>query len=337
MNFSRIISDLLIKNQKVSIPGIGKFTYSYISAELYKFSNRVAPPAHKLEFSSFFDPNDNSFIETCAQEYDSSIEETKGKVAQWVMEINKALNVEGQYVFDQIGVLKNESGKLSFITDEKGILFADTYGLESAKIPLMEIDEPQIVEPKKETVITKAFENPIRAEKEYVVKSKNSKGLLSIIKKTAIAIATLLLLFIGAYFLYENGILESGYNVVAKWFKTTQEEKETVVLSDSAEALKRSALHYSEQQYSDTSIIAKEKYIVYYIVAGSFKSMENANKEVEILRKKGLNPEVLNMNDTLFRVTIGSYRDRRRAVEEYIALTNQESGLNIWLFSQLNR
>lgn len=324
MNFGRVISELLINNQKVSIPGFGKLTYSYVSAELYKFTNRVAPPAHKLEFSPIPD-EDNFFAETLANEYDTSLDEAYSQIAIWVSEIFSILNNGGQYQLEQVGRFKKDSEKIVFTPDEKSILFADTFGLESAKIPLMEIEETK-------KPVSTSTPTPIPIQEKKNVKSN---GVSPMLKRIAIIAAIVVLVVIGGYFLYETGILKSTYKAVSGWFKPSKTDQEPVVLSDSADALKRNALNYSESDEDSTS--SSQRYIVYYIVAGSFKSMKNAEKEVENLKKKGFNPDVLNMSDTLFRVTIGTYNDRRKAVEEYIALTNQDTGLNIWLFSQLNR
>ena len=91
MNVSRIILDLLTKNHVVSIPNLGRFTYSYVSAEVYKFTNRVAPPAYKLEFFDDIDVNDKSLIETYSMEYDTPLDESTLRIRNWVVELKLVL------------------------------------------------------------------------------------------------------------------------------------------------------------------------------------------------------------------------------------------------------
>jgi cell division septation protein DedD len=52
----------------------------------------------------------------------------------------------------------------------------------------------------------------------------------------------------------------------------------------------------------------------YCIITGSFRSRENAEAQVEMLRKEGFTPEILNAPNGFFRVSAMKYADMNKAL-----------------------
>ena len=104
---------------------------------------------------------------------------------------------------------------------------------------------------------------------------------------------------------------------------------------------KEVALAYAEPKESQQEDHVAEDYITeesfspggrYYIVAGSFKKLENARKLMASLRDDGFDPQILQTDNGYFRVTLNSFQHRNLAVRE---LQRIRQGLNrsVWILS----
>lgn len=84
----------------------------------------------------------------------------------------------------------------------------------------------------------------------------------------------------------------------------------------------------------DSSQKAVSKQLVYHIIAGSYKNRVNAEQGMTSLQQLGFRPSLLNFNDTLFRVSLVSFSDRQKAVDEYIYISQRYPDLKIWFYSR---
>ena len=329
MDINTIIQDLLIKNNKVVIPGLGTFSLKYTPAEVYQYSHRVTPPSYQLIFSENIDFSDNSLVNAYAKEFKESPDGAKNEINNWVGNINSTLNKGVPFQMEELGTLKKENNKINFEADKNSVLFADFYGLEAIKMPLIEI-EGEII---KNSQTAKPLYVPVRAKKFNRV--------------NAVLIAVIVVFAgIGIYLLYQLGYLQAGYNKIAAIFSSEKAKQIQYATNDTlngkidANTLKRNALKYNETQKAtekEQNLQSKQeqKIIRYYLIAGSFKQMNRAEILKSELLGKGFTPEILVMNDSTYRVSLASYLVRRQAVDEYIKLTSGEYNNKLWLFSQL--
>lgn len=169
------------------------------------------------------------------------------------------------------------------------------------------------------------------------VKYGSAKTKKTLFVKIGIAAGILIIIASAIYILVDSGALKGAFDNISAIFKEKPENLNALKDSTEADSLKRKALLY-EEALADSIEQANTAYqgkIAYFIVAGSFKSAQNAQKQINSLMGKGYKAEMINLGDTLYRVSIGTYYDRRKAVEEYIAITNQDPELKIWMFSRL--
>jgi nucleoid DNA-binding protein len=348
MDISRVIQDLLVKNGHVSVHGLGSFDLINMPAEMFKYKNEMAPPTVQLLFNENYTITDNSLINTLIAEYDLTFDEVRTKTEEWVKEIKSTLDNGSQYYINEIGTLKKLDGKITFDPDKVSPLFAENFGLEVTSLPLIELEgevvkeETQtIIEPVKEEIKQPEAEKkeepkqpekpviiapkPIISEPAYVPPAKKSSKW----KKLGWAAAIILVVLIGLYFLVDSGIfVEKKYRLATN---------DTLAGKIDAEELKRKALEYKESQNASEKTkvdTLKSKSLKYYLIAGSFKTMQNAEKYKDELIKKGYTPEILSLDDSIYRVSLASFTDRHKAVEEYITLNAGEYNNKLWLFSQ---
>jgi nucleoid DNA-binding protein len=328
MDINRIIQDLLIKNNSVSVAGLGTFSLNYIAAEVYKLSNQVSPPSYQLVFTENFDSSDNSIITILSKENNISLIEAKEALDKWVKVVNSVLERGSFYLIMEVGILKKVNNKTVFEPAKNSILYADNFGLEMTRMPLIEIEGDVT----KENTPIKTIYMP-----QPVKKTKWVNGVL-------IAVA-IIIIGLGIYLLLQLGYLQLGIGKVLAFFKAKNETSTTQLATNDtlsgkidANDLKRNALLYNENNGTGNSLTnqqSAQKVIKYYLIAGSFRKMNTAEILKNELQSKGFTPEILSINDSIYRVSLASFTNRHKAVEEYIMLTAKEFNNKLWLYSQL--
>jgi hypothetical protein len=327
MNFDRIIQDLILKNNSVAIPGLGTLFMQYNPAEFERLTNRILPPVYQLNFKTLIDPDDNSLVNIILDEYEITKERAEAEVKNWVDDILSTIERGNDYLIKEVGSFRKSGSNIDFEADTNSILLAGNLGLEVTKVPIFEIV------------------GEIEKQKKVIIKQTGSNKHI----KELIAAAIALLIILSGIVLYRLELLQQGWdNLIGLIGDTTQYKFEKFATNDTligradAKALKRRALLYAEQQNNQESAtkegvsgISPNGVIKYYLIAGSFKTIRNAEKLQRELISKGYTPEILNIADTTFRVSLASYINRRKAVEEFIALTEQDKNFKLWLYSQL--
>jgi hypothetical protein len=332
MDISKIIQDLLIKNDTASVPGLGTFSLKYIPSEFYKFSNQVSPPSHQLVFTETADVSDNSLVNALSKKMNFSEKEAQKEIENWVKEIIIVID-KGTFQIDKVGTLKKENNTIVFEADRESPIFADNFGLEITRMPLIEIEGEIIKEP----IPYKPIYNPVPVKKSNWV-------------NRILIIAIIILIGAGIFMLYQMGYLQPGMTKILSIFRkesgisnTQLATNDTLSGKIDANTLKRNALRYNENYLKskndtlNTTQKTSQKVIRYYLIAGSFKTMNRAEILKGELQVKGFTPEILVVGDTTFRVSMASYIIRRKAVDEFIRLTSNEYNYKLWLFSQLTQ
>ena len=324
MDICRVIQDLLIKNGSVSVPALGTFTLKYVPAQLYKFTNRVAPPSYELDFSTKINEQDNSLVTVLSQEYDMDEPATIEKLQVWVNEINEKINSGESFFLKDIGTLQKEDDRVKFKADKNSSLLADNFGLESTNLPLFELEENNVAQ-------------------KVPAQNQPAKSTQSSSKVAKYFVTTAIIVFIGTglFLVYDMGFIDEPINFFATLFQASKEEKKQLATNDTlsgkidANELKRNALLYKESSDSAKPDSSVKKVIKYYLIAGSFKALKNAENQRDVMIKKGFSPEILNLGDTVYRVSLASFIERSKAVEEYITVIHQDNTIQVWLYSQL--
>jgi len=327
MDISRILQDLLIKKETIFVPALGTLSLKYIPAEVFRISNRIAPPSYQLIFNNEPDSTDNSLTETISRVYNLTLEEAHEALNKLISEAIDEMIKGIPFIIKEIGSFKKEGGKIIFEADKNIPFLTDNYGLETIIMPLLEIEVP---------TIPKTIYHP-----EINVEKKSRKWIL-------VSVIIILLITLGVAG-YQYGYFQKGTGYMVSLFSgKSKPEIPQLATNDTlsgkidAKKLKQESLKYTEDKKSTelktfvnkVQTSREKKVLKYYLIAGSFKTKYKAQNLQDILITKGFKPEILNYSDTLYRVSIASYINRRTAVNEYIRLTSGENNYNLWLFSQ---
>ena len=353
LELGKHIADLLREHNRVSLPGIGAFVGNYQPARLNEDTFELAPPYKEITFSKDETWNDELLEKLVARVEEISDDEAKRMVAEAVAFIVAELNKNESCDLPGFGRLVKEAWRITFEIEEGLNLLTDAFGLETISVPIPAI-QPE--KKKAETVETAKAAQPKHVQP--TVKTKAApvapKPTNAVKKKSLFpwifSSLFLIIVILGAY-LYIDGFFSSNTSVaiqptlvVADSIQTTTNEPGDTLIENYTDTIeadtseqkivaetidskteKRKALYYEEPKSENSG----KK--TFYIIAGSFNKMENAEKLKQSLIKEGYKPEVLTVDGPIFRVSMYSYTNKNRALQELSRLRDQNKERNIWL------
>ncbi len=296
MSISKYIIELLHKHDCVIIPGFGAFLTKSIPAS--HDNNVFSPPKKSVTFNGMLKENDGLLAnEISAKEnisYNASLKQIKKEVKA-LLSLLKSDKVE----IDNIGVFQlNTEKKIQFQPNKDANFDSNSYGLESFTRNPRKIDDPK--------------------EK---IKTLN-------VPDYAIKYAAILILLIGISSIgyisfddYQNEqMVESLANAQKKILQNVQ--KATFDLGEYSKInipIKKSIPPYNSNS------------IYYSVIAGSFRSMDNANNKLKSLIELGYEASFTSINPKgLHRVAYARLQNRNEAVK-LITRIKKEKGSDAWL------
>ena len=350
IELGKYIADLLREHNRVSLPGIGAFVGNYKPAVLNEETLELAPPYKEITFSKEETWNDELLENLVSRAEELSIEEAKRVVAKSTEEIVAELQKTGVYTFDGLGQLVNDGWNFTVQLEEGLNLLTESYGLETISMPTPTIESPKKVAtaPTAPSAAQEPAPKPTVPPAASVKPQQSAPARKS---KTHWVLLSLLLIIIAlASFLYFDGFFETATEAAQPIAATvdstaqitepedstyTQNYSDTVDVDTAEQKIvaekiesqteKRKALYYEEPKTTSNGNKT------FYIIAGSFNKMENAEKLKQELIKEGFKPEIITVEGPTFRVSMYSFTNRNRALQELARLRNQNKERNIWL------
>lgn len=339
LNIQQRIIDYIEQARKIFLPGIGLIRYTYQPAELLRYTRRVLPPRYKIEFTADADGSADDFVQFLSKTDHVSLSEAQENFNTFLSQLKEQLATQQSCRISQLGTLRYVDKKIVFEEDKESRLMAFNLGYKDTLLPPSE-PRQVIREPSKPASISVASKTS-----STLPSTKQRNGIPLFVK---IGLATAGLILVAFFILAQTNIAENvhlakiynsieGWVTSLPWFHRTHPASIDELRKANRQALTiQSTPSDSVQAASSTDSMRKvaSRQLVYHIIAGSFKSMKNAEQCVTGLQKLGYTPSILNFNDTLFRVSLVSYPDRQKAVNEYIRITQQHPDLKIWFYSR---
>lgn len=347
MNLGKYINDLLQENDTVIIPGIGAIISRYKPAQTDYNSGIIFPPSKSITFDPEFKTNDGLLTGRIAAAEHISYRKAQIKVEKLCDDLLYRLDTGERITIENIGVLFHDpEGIINFEPAQSQIFLQDAFGLEPVTLKDMEDQNTDLqtaaihIEETEPAVKSKSDSSD---EKDITVKvidetpppfEKNKKeetelrgtGLYRFIFWSLIIIIPLLLITAGIYLLRKPKAKKS-FPVEIKVEPSPVQDSAvnaagTVILPDSAktdsaiteitDTLK--AISDNENEYYLTPERSK-----FYLIGGSFKEKENAEKYYQQMKGRGYEPFHLKDAGNFHIVGLGIYDSEREA---YIAQIN---------------
>jgi CCDC81-like prokaryotic HU domain 2/CCDC81-like prokaryotic HU domain 1/SPOR domain len=310
---------LLYRYQCVGVPGFGAFLCEWQSAQVIVAQNSFVPPKKVISFNSHIKNNDGLLANHIALQEKISYENALNKIQTQVVFWLEKLENKESLVLENIGeIFSNSEHNFVFKPNTAINYLTDSFGLAGFNSPEI-VRANQItseVEPIVETPVS--IDNTV--EEETPVIPLNGKNRTKNWMKYAAAVAIFASAGTYGYKMYFDYTIEQQTSIVEK---TVQEkinqklQEATFVIPNPINAV-------------DLTLEAShtEKY---HVVAGAFRSKQNAIKAMNDLISKGFEAHLLTENKYgLIPVAFGSFSNLTEAQNLKIQIKTKDS-VEAWL------
>ncbi len=290
MKIENYIAQLLYRYQCVTVPGFGAFLTEIQSAQLNESTNSFFPPKKMVSFNSQIKNNDGLLANHIAHAEKTSYGFAVSAIAFEILNWQKALEEDGILHLKNIGEIRlNSDNNLVFSPNQQNNYLTTSFGLSPFVSPLVKREN---------------FEKEIqRIEKKEPVElyaDEERKSSNSYLKYAAIFVLGLGITGSIGYPLYQKEIANQTLIVEGTVQKKVQNkiQEATFLIQNPLPAVTLSV---------DTSQ-TEDKTMPYHVIAGAFRSEQNAKKAYNQLIKNGYEARMLPEDKNgLFPVIYGSY------------------------------
>jgi nucleoid DNA-binding protein len=363
ISISSIFKDVLLKEDNITVPGLGTLEATYQPAQLDEKTGVIYPPTKlvKLNTDKTDDSND-TLLKYVVEAYKVSDVDAKAAIEAFVKDVKDKVASKSIVTLEDVGTIQQGEGGAIVLKAMPSKLSIDNYGMDSVEVEPVPANERvaaavttntsrgKVVKsdaPRAAAATTKVSTTKVtttktttttKSEKEKKEKSKFPWWLVCLL--AFVAVLTVL------FFIYKDTVM--GWFGNDKPVATTTEQPandptkpgkandgKTTTIDTPADKTNRPSID------SDLEILAQAgfsnvspqnlgpKYKKYYLIGGSYRDPQRANERKRAVGGK----EVLNVDGSdLFRVVIAGSDNATEIVEEYNkALKRGVKPAEIWL------
>lgn len=309
MMLDNYISDLLYRYQCVTVPGFGAFVAETVPAQVNGSAATFLPPRKIITFNSNIKNNDGLLANHIAANENVSFEKATEMIAQKVASWNFELEQRNALVFDKIGTI-NVNG------EEKNLVFepANTTNFLVSSFGLTQFVSPEV----KREVLKQEVE-ALEEKAPIVFTPERKKNNFAFVKyAAAIAILGTVGLF-GYKMHYDQQVAEQTLVVQ----KNVQDKLDAQI--------QQATFFIETPNVTAVELPVVEEKLPYHLIAGAFRSEENAEKALQMLIDQGFKAQKLDKNKyDLYPVAYGSYATLEEAEMEKQKIKS-EVNAEVWL------
>ena len=323
MKIEKYISELLYRYQCVGVPGFGAFLCEWQSAQVIVAQNSFVPPKKVISFNSHIKNNDGLLANHIALQEKISYENAVSKIQTQVVFWLKKLENKESLVLENIGeIFSNSEHNFVFKPNTAINYLTDSFGLAGFNSP--EIARANQIQSEVTSEVAPQIETPVSvdttAEAEAPVIPLNGKNRTKNWMKYAAAVAVFASAGTYGYKMYFDYTIEQQTSIVEK---TVQEkinqriQEATFVIPNPINAVDLTL---------ETTHNGK-----YHVIAGAYRSKQNAMKAMNDLLSQGFEAHLLTENKYgLIPVAFGSFSNLNEAQNLKIQIKSKDS-VEAWL------
>ena len=300
MEISQYIKELLLLNDCVIIPEFGGFVANYKPATIE--NNQFFPPTKEIAFNNKLISNDGLLINYISEAEGLDYFNAKQKLDSFVEETMLNLERNRNVYFEGVGYMHYDSREnLQFEPQLKQNLLVESYGLQNfsyEKLYQRQIPKPAVKVEYREPV-------PVIFQQRKL-------------KKLAIAIPLLIAMALIPMKKNNEYLSKSDMGM---W--------ETLMQSTPAAPIQTPEQNLTENSFNVSA--TKTEQLKYFIIGGSFKSEENADKYIQQLKEQGYNGQNLGVFKGLNRVAMKGFSTMDEAQKELNSLLSNNPSSGVWI------
>jgi nucleoid DNA-binding protein len=294
MDITAFIRELLFSHDCVIVPGFGGFIGNYNPARIDKSTSTFYPPVKRISFNRNLNHNDGLLVGRISESAKINYGDARNLVVEYVASLKKKLEKGEKIVFDNIGsFINNQEGNIQFEPDTTVNYHLDSFGLESFNFQPLEGYDVR-------TRITR-----------HIDRDPAKRASMRKILWRAAIIIPLLAVIVAVPFttnILKTRIEKASLNPLA----SAEFENNKSAVDEKVAAVKENTETVSSNP--EVIIPATGSPETYCVITGSFRSRDNAENQVEMLKNEGFTPEIINAPNGFFRVSAMRCTDMNNAL-----------------------
>lgn len=352
------IRQILSSREPVVLPGFGSLVI--IKGKGGRGADgKIDPPGQTIHFDPTHPKGDGKLAGVYAAGEHLHPEEARQQVLELVDAIKFKLDKGEKYELEEVGVFSRDNdNRIHFTKDPGWVLDPETFGLDSLEI--LELEDEETAEPTGKSEVTgkseaggagvPAGKSVTSAGTEPAGKTLRSPGRRAIQRKPVnkwkiiwivvgalIAVLVLILLIPSG-----NGVEFGKEGIVLKEMngktETPSSDRSTGKSGKDKATKDQSVADQSAEEEAAAVEAPRDEPPVqqnkYFIIAGSFQSLQNATTLLSKLEASGFPAEMIVTENRMYRVSIQSYANRNEAIRE-LPRVKAESGIdNAWVMAR---
>lgn len=300
MEISYYIKEMLLLNDCVIIPEFGGFVANYKPAKVD--NNQFCPPSKEVAFNNKLTSNDGLLVNYIVEVEGVNYFEAKQKLESFVEELLLNLERNRNVYFEGVGYLHYDSKEnLQFEPQLKENLLVDSYGMQN--FTYEKVYQRQMPKPAARI----EYHEPVP-----VIFQQRKARKLVIAIPLLVALALIPMKHNNEYFSKSD---------MGLWETLTQ-TTQAVAVQPQEQAIEEAPAQ---------AVFAEPQQLKYFIIGGSFKSEENANKYIGQLKAQGYTGKNLGVFKGLNRVAMIGFATMEEAQKELNSMLTQNPASGVWI------
>ena len=296
MQLTRYIQELLYQYECVTIPYFGAFITRYFEARVSE-SGAFTPPRKEVNFNQLLMANDGVLAHYFAQKEAVSYEKALRLIEKEVSSWKRRLQTQ-TLRFPGVGEIRlNKARRIEFVPWGKVNFDLNSFGLSSFQRS-----------PLNKTITLNIMENSNKEDLMFTPeKQKDASKKSPVLRYAAIGLIGVALLSAAYYF--------SDQYVTQERILAQEKAQQQIEKNVQEATFDLGRLNAVEVNVAATSAVITPDQIYYSVIAGSFRSIDNAEKKVSQLIDEGYPAALAQANpDGLYRVAYGRYDTKKEAI-----------------------
>jgi len=308
MQLSRSIEKLLYQHECVTIPQFGAFLTRSFGAKI-DYKGLFYPPRKEVNFNQLLLSNDGVLAHFIAQKENISYESALRNIEKEVRNWRKRLLTQN-LLFPGLGKVQlNQDKKIQFIPLDKVNFELKSFGLYT-------YERRPILKTLNKSNPDDIMDDTTNDNLMFTPEQKENEKKSTIFRYAAIGLIGIVLVgasyFFGDHYVTEQRVVEQ---------EKAQKQIEMNVEEATFNIGSLNSINISVSASSVKEVVLDQIY--FSIIAGSFRSIKNAENKVAVLETEGYPAALAKVNpDGLYRVAYGRYNSKKEAINMLYFLKN---------------
>ena len=141
---SRMVAELIVKNDSVGLPGMGSFVAEIVPASFSDRGYSITPPYRKLSIRGGY-PTDSLLVDYYAKSNGTDKEEARSTITDYVIQMKSVLKERKTIIFPGLGKLRaTKDNTFFFVPDENLDIYPDGITLQPISLKTHSVSSEEL-------------------------------------------------------------------------------------------------------------------------------------------------------------------------------------------------